>query len=74
MAVVAVLVAMVFMDKRYTQSVADTTWFQGARRGATCCPTHMLEPEVPWENTEADVSACRVFLPQAKNLGELCVA
>ncbi|MEI8234989.1 MAG: uroporphyrinogen decarboxylase family protein [Verrucomicrobiota bacterium] len=27
--------------------------------GLLCCPTHMLEPEVPWENIEAYVEACR---------------
>jgi uroporphyrinogen decarboxylase len=26
-----------------------------------CCPTHMVEPEVPWENIEAYVDACRNF-------------
>lgn len=31
----------------------------GQRGGLLCCPTHMLEPEVPWENIEAYVSACR---------------
>lgn len=30
----------------------------GARGGLLCCPTHMLEPEVPWENIEAYVEAC----------------
>ncbi|OHB82627.1 MAG: hypothetical protein A2V98_22025 [Planctomycetes bacterium RBG_16_64_12] len=31
----------------------------GPRGGLFCCPTHMLEPEVPWENVEAYVEACR---------------
>jgi len=33
----------------------------GDRGGLFCCPTHMLEPEVPWENIEAYVLACRDF-------------
>ncbi len=35
----------------------------GPRGGLLCCPTHMLEPEVPWENIEAYVEACREFHP-----------
>ena len=33
----------------------------GDRGGLFCCPTHMLEPEVPWENIEAYARACREF-------------
>jgi uroporphyrinogen decarboxylase len=33
----------------------------GDKGGLFCCPTHMLEPEVPWENIEAYVDACRTF-------------
>lgn len=33
----------------------------GDRGGLFCTPTHMLEPEVPWENIEAYVTACRDF-------------
>jgi uroporphyrinogen decarboxylase len=33
----------------------------GEKGGLFCCPTHMLEPEVPWENIEAYVNACRDF-------------
>ena len=33
----------------------------GEKGGLFCCPTHMLEPEVPWENIEAYVEACRAF-------------
>lgn len=33
----------------------------GPRGGLLCCPTHMLEPEVPWANIEAYVGACREF-------------
>jgi uroporphyrinogen decarboxylase len=35
----------------------------GPRGGLFCCPTHMLEPEVPWENIEAYVAACREWRP-----------
>ncbi len=33
----------------------------GARGGLEVCPTHLLEPEVPWENVEAYILACRDF-------------
>jgi len=33
----------------------------GDKGGLFCCPTHMLEPEVPWDNIEAYVDACRNF-------------
>ncbi|MBN2175494.1 MAG: hypothetical protein JW731_15295 [Bacteroidales bacterium] len=33
----------------------------GEKGGLFCCPTHMLEPEVPWENIEAYVEACKTF-------------
>jgi uroporphyrinogen decarboxylase len=33
----------------------------GRHGGLLCCPTHMLEPEVPWENIEAYVEACRTW-------------
>ena len=35
----------------------------GENGGLFCCPTHMLEPEVPWENIEAYVNACKTFKP-----------
>ena len=38
----------------------------GPRGGLFCCPTHMLEPEVPWANIEAYVEAVREFQPVAK--------
>ena len=31
----------------------------GEKGGLFCCPTHMLEPEVPWANVEAYVEAVR---------------
>lgn len=33
----------------------------GSKGGLLVCPTHLLEPEVPWENIEAYVQACRDF-------------
>jgi uroporphyrinogen decarboxylase len=33
----------------------------GAHGGLVVCPTHLLEPEVPWENVEAYVLACKEF-------------
>ena len=35
----------------------------GDKGGLFCCPTHMIEPEVPWANIEAYVQACREFRP-----------
>lgn len=34
----------------------------GNKGGLFCCPTHVLEPEVPWENIEAYLDACREYL------------
>lgn len=33
----------------------------GPRGGLLPCPTHLLEPEVPWENIEAYADACRAW-------------
>jgi uroporphyrinogen decarboxylase len=33
----------------------------GARGGLFPCPTHLLEPEVPWANIEAYAEACRTW-------------
>jgi uroporphyrinogen decarboxylase len=33
----------------------------GEKGGLFCCPTHMLEPEVPWQNIEAYVDAVKSF-------------
>ena len=35
----------------------------GPSGGLFCCPTHMIEPEVPWDNIEAYVEACRTYSP-----------
>jgi len=41
--------------------VFENLQIAGDKGGLLCCPTHMLEPEVPWENVEAYVKACRDF-------------
>lgn len=33
----------------------------GPAGGLLPCPTHLLEPEVPWENVEAYVASCREY-------------
>jgi uroporphyrinogen decarboxylase len=33
----------------------------GSKGGLLCTPTHLLEPDVPWQNIEAYVKACRDF-------------
>lgn len=33
----------------------------GAKGGLLCCPTHLLEPEVPWENILAYIQTCKDF-------------
>lgn len=33
----------------------------GKKGGLFCCPTHVLEPEVPWENIETYVKACNGY-------------
>lgn len=33
----------------------------GAKGGLLVCPTHILEPEVPWANVEAYVNACKDY-------------
>jgi len=34
----------------------------GDKGGLLVAPTHVLEPDVPWENVVAYVNACRDFL------------
>ncbi len=45
------------------QVVESNLRLAGSRGGLLVCPTHLLEPEVPWENVEAYVRACRDFRP-----------
>jgi len=33
----------------------------GEKGGLFCCPTHVIEPEVPWENIEAYALACNDY-------------
>lgn len=35
----------------------------GEMGGLLVCPTHLLEPEVPWENIKAYLDACREYRP-----------
>ena len=44
--------------RRTVRELADTV---GKGGGLVLAPTHMLEPEVPWENVEAFVSECRAL-------------
>lgn len=48
-----------------TQEVRDTVRrnldIAGDKGGLLCAPTHLLEPEVPWENVLAYVEACREY-------------
>ena len=39
----------------------------GPKGGLLCTPTHLVEPEVPWENMEAYVEACR-FASENRNV------
>jgi uroporphyrinogen decarboxylase len=43
--------------------VARNLELAGPNGGLLACPTHMLEPEVPWANIEAYVDACRAWSP-----------
>jgi uroporphyrinogen decarboxylase len=47
------------------QEVRDTVFrnldIAGEKGGLLCCPTHLLEPEVPWENIAAYVNACKEY-------------
>lgn len=36
----------------------------GKKGGLLVCPTHLLEPEVPWENIKAYLDACREYRPK----------
>ncbi len=33
----------------------------GSKGGLLCCPTHLLEPEVPWDNIMAYLDACKEY-------------
>jgi len=47
------------------EEVRETVWknldIAGKKGGLYPEPTHMLEPEVPWENIEAYINACREY-------------
>jgi len=43
------------------QEVTRNLDIAGEKGGLFCCPTHLLEPEVPWENIEAYIAACSEY-------------
>ena len=43
------------------RAVFENMELAGDKGGLLACPTHMLEPDVPWENIEAYVKACCDF-------------
>ncbi len=45
------------------KAVNENLEIAGPSGGLFCCPTHMIEPEVPWENIMAYVKACEEFKP-----------
>lgn len=46
-----------------TAAVKRNMDIAGPSGGLFCCPTHMIEPEVPWENIMAYVEACKEYKP-----------
>jgi uroporphyrinogen decarboxylase len=47
--------------KEVKQEVIRNLDIAGEKGGLFCCPTHLLEPEVPWKNIEAYVAACNEY-------------
>ncbi|WP_273320021.1 uroporphyrinogen decarboxylase family protein [Vallitalea guaymasensis] len=45
------------------EEVTKNLTLAGKKGGLICAPTHLLEPEVPWENILAYVNACKNFKP-----------
>lgn len=50
------------------EQVKEVVWrnldLAGEKGGVFAAPTHMLEPEVPWENIIAYVEACKTYKPK----------
>lgn len=46
--------------RRVVRENLDTA---GRNGGLFCCPTHMIEPEVPWDNINAYIEACIDYKP-----------
>ena len=44
------------------ETVRRNLGIAGEKGGLLCCPTHMLEPEVPWANIEAYVDAAGIYV------------
>ena len=49
------------LPKEVEKEVKRNLDIAGKNGGLFCCPTHLLEPEVPWENIEAYVHAIRTY-------------
>lgn len=47
------------------RAVLKNLTIAGEKGGLYCAPTHLLEPEVPWENVIAYIKACREFTGQS---------
>lgn len=47
------------------EEVKKNLTIAGKKGGLICAPTHLLEPEVPWENILAYVEGCKEFNPNA---------
>ncbi len=45
------------------EEVKNNLDLAGPAGGLFCCPTHMIEPEVPWENIMAYIDACQHYKP-----------
>ena len=43
------------------RTVFENLDIAGEKGGLLVCPTHVVEPEVPWENIEAYFEACRAY-------------
>ena len=52
------------------QEVRETVFrnlnIAGEKGGLLCCPTHLLEPDVPWENILAYVDACKDYVQSSR--------
>jgi hypothetical protein len=47
--------------KEVSEVVTRNLEIAGENGGLLCCPTHMLEPDVSWQNIQAYVEACNNF-------------
>jgi len=49
-------------EEEIRKAVFENLEIAGEKGGLLCCPTHLLEPEVPWKNIMAYVNACKDFM------------